>query len=495
MKKPSDHIFQLVHAMSPAEKRYFKLHFASEVNQLTQLFDTVNQMKSYDEEALKRKLPPSVARNLKVYKIQLQDLLLKSLSSYHGKRSILSKVRTWLEEADILAEKQLFEQALDRLAKAKALCLHYEEYTYLLEISAKEFHLKHVSSDRIGISAHPYFEETREFIHKISTALDYHKTSSAWIDYLMKAFHRPFGDIQRQKALELLRQETSVSLDDLSFKAKLSRNTLLMSAFKMLDDWEKEGETREANVRLFQGHPQFQETMPFQYIAVLRNLMNFSLERRSFYLAQHCINDGLEVIRKHPAFASQRVYFHYGVLEMLYETRQWDIILQEWEQPVMDNLKEQGVAAERIAMLCYIYLALSCQVFGKSAKVQFYLRKALECRNEVKSYFAELLAIIDLINHWEAGDDFIVAKQLKAIRRKTREDNQVRSPLFLEFLQLFACKKPDDRIALAMRILEQMPEWEANPLAYMIKKNGLLHWLKAVAEGRSFAQQIQSVSV
>ncbi len=493
MKKPNDHIFQIIHAMSPAEKRYFRLHFASGANQLTDLFDAVNRMKGYDEETLKGKVPKTVAKNIKVYKIQLQDLLLKSLTSYHSKRSVLSRVRTWLEEADILAEKQLFDQALDRLGKAKAICLHYEEFTYLLEISAREFYLKHVSNDRIGISKHPYFEEVEEFIRKISTGLNYHRISSEWIEYLMQAYHRPPGEAEQRKALDIIEQEESGCRNDLSFRAQLSRNTLLMSVFKLVNNVQKEGETRQANVRLFQAFPQFQETMPFQYIAVLRNLMNYSLEHRNFDTAQDCIETGLALIRKNPAFASQAVYFHYAVLEMNFECRQWDHILNAWEQPVMQNLKKQGIAGERIAMLCYIYLAVCNQILNKSAKVQFYLRKARECREEVRSYFAELLTLLDLINHWEAGDDFLVAKQMKTIKRKTGEGTQPESPLFQDFLQLFACKKQEDRPPIAARILSGMPKWEGSALGFMVKKNGLQHWLQAVAAGRSFSQEMQSL--
>ena len=81
MKKPSDNIFRLVQSMTPAEKRYFKRHYASDQNVTTDLFDFINTLSSYDEEAVKRHFGTKVAKNLKVYKIQLNDLVLKSLVS------------------------------------------------------------------------------------------------------------------------------------------------------------------------------------------------------------------------------------------------------------------------------------------------------------------------------------------------------------------------------------------------------------------------------
>ncbi len=487
MKKPSDHIFQLIHAMSPAEKRYFRLHYASEASQLTLLFDEISRLKTYDEAHLKLRLEPTVARNIKVYKVQLQDLLLKSLTSFHSKRSVLSKVRMWLEEADILADKRLFELALDRLSKARGISRQYEEFTYLLEISAREFYLKHVSNDRVGISTHPYFEETVEFIRHIQTALNYHKQATEWLDYLAYSFYRRATEEEIQKAQRLLASEALIEEKGLSFRAKLSRNTLLMSLYRLLHESSQEDATRRANVGLFQEFPQFQKSMPFQYIAVLRNLMNFALERKDYQTAQDCIDSGITVIQANPTFGSQLVYFHYGLLEMNFECRRWQETLQEWEQPVMQNLKQQGIARERIAMLCYVYFIVIYQILNKPSRVQHYLRKALECREEVRTYFKELLILLDLISHHEAGDYFLVAKQVRAIRKKQQEGAVAYSELLNGILDVLSTKQVEKRAGLASGLLEQMPHWEASALGWMVKSKGLYHWLHAVAAGKAFS--------
>ena len=73
MKKPSDHIFQLIRAMTPAEKRYFRRHYAPEDGQLIHLFEVANHLETCDEEHLKSRLDPPVAvsyTHLDVYKRQ-----------------------------------------------------------------------------------------------------------------------------------------------------------------------------------------------------------------------------------------------------------------------------------------------------------------------------------------------------------------------------------------------------------------------------------------
>ena len=71
MKVPTDNIFQLVHAMTASEKRYFKRHYASDTGAMTELFDYINNQKSYDEDQVKEHFKKSkISTHLKVYKVQ-----------------------------------------------------------------------------------------------------------------------------------------------------------------------------------------------------------------------------------------------------------------------------------------------------------------------------------------------------------------------------------------------------------------------------------------
>jgi len=88
--------------MSASEKRYYKRHYASEKNLTTDLFDFINKMEFYLEEDVKSHFKNTkLAKNLKVYKVQLTDVLLKSLVSYYSKKSVKSRIRQGLEEIDL----------------------------------------------------------------------------------------------------------------------------------------------------------------------------------------------------------------------------------------------------------------------------------------------------------------------------------------------------------------------------------------------------------
>jgi uncharacterized protein YdcH (DUF465 family) len=490
MKKPNSHIFQLLKAMTPAEKRHFKIHHGTPPNQLSELFDLINKMDDYDEDALKAQLNPTTARNLKVHKIQLHDLLLKSLTAFHSKRSVASKIRLWLEEADILSDKQLFDQAFDRLSKARALCTHYEEYTYLLEISAREFHLKHVSNDSVGISKHPYFEEAFTFIHQLQKGVSYHRSATNILEYLAAYYHRQPSAAEKEQTLKILQDELVVEESTLSFKARFSRTSLLMSLYKTLREPEPEGIQRKRNVMAFDEYPQFKDTMPFHYVAALRNWMNYCLAYHKFDEAKTAIQQGIDFIQHNPATIAQLIYFYFGAIEVAFECQQWTKGLSTWEKIILKHLDQQELGRERIALLCYLYMGVMYQFLNKPAKVQFFLRRAKDCREEALTYFKEVVILLDLISHFEAGDQFLVDKQLKSLEKQHRQTPYPETPLFAQFLQLFKLQPGLVRQQQASALLEAIPGAEASEFKAIISKLKLNLWLNALANKRSLAEEI-----
>jgi hypothetical protein len=491
MKKPNDHIFQLLKAMSPAEKRYFKLHYGTPTNQLITLFDLINKLESYDEETLKAQLNPATARNLKVLKVQLHELVLKSLTTFHSKRSVTSKIRMWLEEADILSEKQLFDQALDRLSKARALCTHYQEYTYLLEISSREFLLKHVSNDSVGYSQHPYFEEATTFLQHLHKSISYHKSATNILEYVANHYYRKPTPSEKAQTQKILADELSVDETALSFKARFSRTSLLMSVYKALRDPQQEGIQRKRNVLVFDEFPQFRDTMPFHFIAALRNWMNYCLAHQKFDDASTAIQQGIDFIGLNPACISQLVYFYAGGIEVAFECLQWVSGLAKWEKIILQHLNQQALSSERIALLSYLYMAAMYQFLNKPAKVQFFLRRANDCRETARAPFEEAIILLDLINHYEAGDQFLVNRQLKTLDKKQARFHEEGKALFQSFLLLFGMPNETARREAAGTLLELLNQLEDSNFLFLLNKLKLIYWLHALVNKRSLAEEIR----
>ena len=122
--KKSAFLFYLIHSLSKAEKRFFKMQCAlqSGDKKYLKVFDAMEKITEYDEEKLKNKIKDNKIKNgLSFYKNYLYNQLLKSLR--HFKENKEPELFNLLIEADILAQKMLDIPCKARLEKALKLAL------------------------------------------------------------------------------------------------------------------------------------------------------------------------------------------------------------------------------------------------------------------------------------------------------------------------------------------------------------------------------------
>lgn len=158
MSKGNDHLFELIQTMSSSEKRYFKRHALiakdSNVNYL-KLFDTLNKMKEYDEDALKKK---SFVKHLASERKYLYEAILRSLRNYNREESVRAQIYELLLDSDYLFQRGLYDQSERRLKKAHRLALQIEYLPALLEINADRRRLLRV------IKPKTFSEEMEEYV-------------------------------------------------------------------------------------------------------------------------------------------------------------------------------------------------------------------------------------------------------------------------------------------------------------------------------------------
>ncbi len=151
-----DVVFDLIQAMSKAEKRNFKLYVSrSAANQdakFLALFDALEAPGDYDEaKILKRTgIKKEQLPNIKSY---LYRQILISIRLLNVQHVGVMEVREAVDFAQILYDKGMFRQALAILDKAKSTALHYENFTLALEIVEFEkrievLHMTRSANDR-----------------------------------------------------------------------------------------------------------------------------------------------------------------------------------------------------------------------------------------------------------------------------------------------------------------------------------------------------------
>ena len=132
--KPSEYLFEVIHALSKTEKRYFKrhtsLHGATEKNYV-HLFDDVLKMNVYEEEKVKKKYAGGYADNFGMLKQLLLQQVMKSLSSFYADSSIEHEILSVIREIKILQKKGLYPIAEKKIDKGIKLSLEYERLGFL----------------------------------------------------------------------------------------------------------------------------------------------------------------------------------------------------------------------------------------------------------------------------------------------------------------------------------------------------------------------------
>ena len=138
----NDILFQLVHSLSKAEKRNFKLYSkrnsANTDLKTIELFDVLEKMAEYDEPVLLKKLATILKPQLANVKAHLYKQLLASLRLIKANVSIELELHEQLDYAKILYNKGLYLQSLKLLERVKELSKTQHQYSYLIQAISLE---------------------------------------------------------------------------------------------------------------------------------------------------------------------------------------------------------------------------------------------------------------------------------------------------------------------------------------------------------------------
>ncbi len=117
-------LFQLIAAMSKAEKRHFRQY--AKANSLSSnyldLFEAIEGQKRYDEKTIKLQFKgKAFVRQLHVTKNYLQNFLLKSLRAFHQKPSKDAELKDLLRDVEWMFAKGLHHHCHYALEKAEKI--------------------------------------------------------------------------------------------------------------------------------------------------------------------------------------------------------------------------------------------------------------------------------------------------------------------------------------------------------------------------------------
>lgn len=168
--RPPDLLFQLIRSLEKAEKRHFKLYIRRSSGKadlkVIRLFDAVDRMKEYDDQALLRRMDGMTRPQLANLKAHLYRQILASLRLLKSADSIDLQLNEQLDHAHILYKKGLFLQSLRLLERARELARVHQKFHFLnlvlaLEKRIEGLHITRSMKDRAAFLSGEALEVSR----------------------------------------------------------------------------------------------------------------------------------------------------------------------------------------------------------------------------------------------------------------------------------------------------------------------------------------------
>jgi len=423
MKTPSLDLFNFIHSMSSAEKRYFKKD-TRDSNTLD-LFDIINEMEAYDEELVKSRLKDSsFAGNLKVHKNRLQQIILKNLRSFHEEKTAQSRIKVLIDNAEIFLKKKMYEQALSQIDKSIHYCESYEEYELKLQALSIKSRLSSYFNELEGIEKSPILE--MEFCARQIQNYIQHAIANKKILQLLNTTTLNTND-QIEKVEEIIQSE----LDNQVHKPLTAiAERMYLHSQAILSDLKGELSnacklTRKI-VDKFEANPFIVEEKNAQYLNTIINYLDFCCRLPE---ARKEIELYIEKAEIHASvyehLQPNLLYVYFSYIECLRRERNFETIVALFDIKILPLIENKQLGSTYISakiMLLIVEANLAIKYYDRAGEL---LRELLNSKQNLPVEFIISAHLVEIFYHYEKYDfDFLenlIMKLQKKIRKHTVE--------------------------------------------------------------------------
>lgn len=408
--------------MSPHEKRYLKRHYCNPSNLLTKLYDYVNYNKVNNDETIKNHFKNELlAKNLKVYKVQLKELILKSLHSIDYKRSVKNKINIGVLEIDVLIKKRLFNLAWLQIQKLKKLCHEYESYEQQLTLICIEEKMK-ASRCIYKLPSESPINEKSEILKKL--------TFITQIKELTEKLKSP--DVLNQKLTTPNLNEGELELvlslkqrEEGGFKTQFYANECLAQYYLNIENRPEQSLLcLQKNVELLHNFKHMIDADPFIEGQINLNLLNLlSWQKGQKVAAQQLINEIKNRLAKDNEFDFFKLPLYHYETRLNYFNNDYQKVIQN-EENINNWLDKNGLTENCEAFPMYLYLCLSFLWTNKSKETFLYLQKMFAFNKKLPAHFYSMLNIIEMVANYVFKDFDMLSYRVKSLCRYNSKANE-----------------------------------------------------------------------
>ncbi|MEZ4917942.1 MAG: hypothetical protein R2792_02460 [Saprospiraceae bacterium] len=263
--KKYENLFYLIQSLNKSEKRYFKIEANTEENAYIQLFDAIEEQKTYDEAQIKSQFQDAgFVRQLSTMKNYLLNKILRSLRNFHSEQSVNFKLLTSLQNIEILYNKGLYELCSSEIKRAEKQAANFQNHFLQVQLVdwKRRVHQALHPSDRAGILAY------------VKAQQDLLQTSNEYLELLRANIHPEQFSIVHKKS-DTLQNTTLREL--LSYQKSLSNHDPVMAR-----------NTLENLIKKWDARPELIREYLAMYLSVNNNYLAFLIYEKKYQEAlQH----------------------------------------------------------------------------------------------------------------------------------------------------------------------------------------------------------------
>lgn len=505
-KAQKDILVQLIQSLTKAEKRHFKLYCrrnASGADPLfLQLFELIDRHKQYDEDQILERSEKMKKSQLPNLRSKLYKEILVALRLLHSSQNSEIAVRELLDFARLLYDKGLYRQSLNILDRARQRALELQMHALAMEIV---FFEKHIESQHITHSIDTKADEltsrSEKLVELVAGETRFSNLSLQLYGlYLKTGFARTRGELNYVRAFfktHLPRHNVA----QLSFLEKLYLYQSYVWLYNITQEFPKQYRYAQKWIDLFHEEPRMIVHHTSLYLKGLHNLLNtlfLTMKYERFVealdeLAQFNLDGKYVLTRNEQALHWLFLYIHrlnrHFLEGSFTEGTQWvPELVGILESP--DNHWD-----EHRNMVFYYKIA--CLYFGagdNATAIEFLNRIINQASPNLREDIQSFARILNLIAHYELGNDSLVAHQLRSVYRfllKMKELNETHTEI-LKFLRRTPGMTPDKVqdafVALKQKLIKTQGRPQEMRSGFYLD---IISWLESKIENRPVQEVIK----
>ncbi|GLR18114.1 hypothetical protein [Portibacter lacus] len=466
------------------------------------LFDYLDKHSDHNDKEILKKIPKIKKAQISNIRANLYKQLLASLRLFHRSNNIDIYLNEQLDYAHVLYDKGLYKSSLDILDKAKTKAL--EQKQYMMAQNMVEFE-KHIESQHITGSMSAKAIELDELSHFLIHR-NQKSASLSSASLQLYGLYLRHGYVRNQKdykyVTEFFEEKLPVyDLEDLDFYEKLYYFQSYVWYSNMCHDFLNYYRYAQRWVNLFHDNPAMKDKELASYIKGLHNLLNalflagkYKKFKKAYLELEQFNSDGVLSINRNEE--SLLVLFkNVHMINLHYMQGSFTECLEmmpELEKIIVSN--KYNWDQHRIMVF---YYKIACLYFGavQNENCIHYLNLIInnffpKVREDIQSF----ARILNLIAHFELGNELLISYQIKSVYRflsKMNDLHEVQKEIF-KFLRKTPRIEPKNLnhefglLRDKLVIIREMP-FEKRPFLYL----DIIAWLESRIEGVAVEKVIE----